>query len=87
MNSADMFYASLPKKNIVIYNRDKTEGRRNDDAEMRVKIENCINELMKKYNDEKKLFRFYRHYSDANGFNKALNKGLKQNGEDIGIDV
>lgn len=86
MNSADMFYAGLPKKNIVIYNREKTEGRRDDDAEMRVKIGKCISQLMKKYNDDKKLFRFYRHYADHTTFNAALNKGLKRIGKLIGVD-
>lgn len=86
MNSADMFYAGLPKKDIIIYNREKTEGRRNDDAEMRVKIENCILELMKKYNDEEKLFRFYKHYTDHTTFNAALNKGLKKIGKHIGVE-
>lgn len=86
MNSADMFYSDLPKKNILIYNREKTEGRRDDSAEMRVRIEKCITKLMKKYSDEKKLFRFYRHYANHMIFNAAINKGLKRIGKQIGVD-
>jgi len=86
MNSADMFYSSLPKKNILVYKREKTVGRRDDGAEMQVRIEKCIAKLIKKYSDEQKLFRFYRHYSNHATFNSALNKGLKKIGQLIGID-
>lgn len=86
MNSADMFYCGLPKKNIITYNREKTEGRRDDGAEMRVRIENCITKLIAKYNDDKKLFRFYRHYTNHIIFNAAINKGLKRIGKQIGVD-
>jgi hypothetical protein len=86
MNSADMFYSGLPQNNIVIYNREKTEGRRDDGAEMRVKLENCIVKLMDKYKDDKKLFRFYKHYADHATFNAAINKGLKRIGKQIGIE-
>lgn len=86
MNSADMFYSGLPKKNIVIYNREKTEGRRDDGAEMHVRIERCIAKLIDKYKDDNKLFRFHRHYSNHATFNAAINKGLKRIGKLIGVD-
>lgn len=86
MNSADMYYSGLPNKDIIIYNREKTGDRRDDDAEMRVKVEKCILGLIKKYNDDKKLFRFHRHYADHATFNTALNKGLKRIGKLIGVD-
>lgn len=87
MNSADMYYIELPdKKNILTYNRRKTESRRDDSAEMQVRIEKVISNLIAKYSDEKRLFRFYRHYVDPDGLNKAINKGLKQVGAKIGID-
>ncbi|MBF0649137.1 phage integrase SAM-like domain-containing protein [Dysgonomonas sp. GY75] len=86
MNSADMFYSGLPKKNIIIYNREKTEGRRDDGAEMRVRIESYIIKLIDKYRDDKKLFRFHRHYSNHAIFNAAINKGLKRIGKQIGAE-
>lgn len=86
MNSADMYTAELPKKNILTYNRQKTMTRRDDEAEMQIRIEKSIAGLLNKYKDEKKLFRFYKHYIDKEGFNKAINKGLKQIGKDIGIE-
>ncbi|MDR1716537.1 MAG: site-specific integrase [Prevotella sp.] len=86
MNSADMFSSGLPKNSIITYNREKTGSRRADRAEMRVKIEDCIIKLMDKYKDDKKLFRFHRHYSGSSNFNTAINDGLKRIGEQIGID-
>lgn len=86
MNSADMYNAELPKKDILTYNRQKTMTRRDDEAEMQIRIEKPIAGLLNKYNDEKKLFRFYKHYIDKEGFNKAINIGLKQVGQDIGIE-
>ncbi|MDR1884009.1 MAG: site-specific integrase [Prevotella sp.] len=86
MNSADMFLSGLPVNNTVIYNREKTEGRRDDKAEMHVKIESCIMKLMDKYKDDKKLFRFYRHYSNHAIFNATINKGLKRIGQQTGVN-
>jgi integrase len=88
MNSVDMYYANIQKQDIIIYNRRKTEGRRNDSAEMHVKIENCISQLILKYRDPggNKLFNFNSHYATPFNFNKALNKGLKQIGKILGIE-
>jgi integrase len=88
MNSADLFYAGSAEKDVITYNRRKTATRRTDKAEMRMRIEPCISALMKKYRDPdgKRLFNFYLHYGDAAGFNKAINKGLKQIGKKLGIE-
>lgn len=86
MNSADMFLSGLSENNIITYNREKTESRRTDGAEMRVRIENYIINLMDKYKDDNKLFRFHRHYVNPKIFNAAINKGLKRIGEQIGIN-
>ncbi|MNS80747.1 hypothetical protein D3C72_1144410 [compost metagenome] len=86
MNNTDMFYCSKPKGNLLIYNRRKTAGRREDNAEMHVRIEPCIKNLVAKYNDNEKLFRFSKHYKNQESFNKAVHKGLKIIGEKLGID-
>jgi len=88
MNSVDMFLSEPQKKGIIKYNRTKTKTRRSDEAEMQVRIEGCIKLLIDKYSDplKQRLFRFYKHYSDSQGFNKAINKGLKQIGEIIGVE-
>lgn len=88
MNSADMYYAEPVKRKTLIYNRRKTAGRRDDKAEMRVRIDSCLACLMEKYADPqgKRLFNFYTRYATPFNFNKALNTGLKQIGEILGIE-
>ncbi|CCZ08571.1 putative uncharacterized protein [Odoribacter sp. CAG:788] len=89
MNSADMFYTEGDGLDTIIYNRRKTARRRRDDnAEMHVRIEPCVIPLIEKYRDPKgaRLFSFYNHYTTSMIFNKAINKGLKQIGEKLGIE-
>jgi integrase len=88
MNSADMYYAEPVKRKTLIYNRRKTAGRRDDKAEMRVRIDSCLTCLMEKYADPqgKRLFNFYARYTTPFTFNKALNTGLKRIGGRLGIE-
>ena len=86
MNSVDMYYAQPTKEGVIIYNRQKTESRRDDDAEMRVKVEGCLSFLMDKYKAPQKLFNFHKRYVDHVGFNRAINLGLKQIGDEIGVE-
>lgn len=88
MNSADMFTVGGGEGQKVTYNRMKTKDRRLDRAKMQVDIPSIILPIMEKYRDRsgKRLFNFYKLYSDRKAFNKAINKGLKQIGEELGID-
>lgn len=87
MNSVDMYHAgALTKESVLGYNRRKTESRRDDSAEIRVRVEGAIAAIMERYQDDKQLFNFYRHYVDHEGFNKAINKGLKQVGQAVGVE-
>ena len=90
MNSADLYSCKPAKKGIITYNRMKTADRRDDGAEMEIKIENCIKSLVDKYSqkDGDQLFTFCNHYSDKHNFNRAINTGLKEIGkkEKIGVD-
>lgn len=86
MNSADMYYAGPIKDGILTYNRYKTKDRRDDKAEMRVKVPDCISLLLDKYKGRKQLFNFNKTHSDHIIFNRAINLGLKQIGAEIGID-
>lgn len=82
MNAADLL--SCPAQpldgDVIIYNRQKTASRREDEAEMHIRIEPQIAPLVEKYKDPmgKRLFRFHLHYSTGNTFNCALNQGLKR---------
>lgn len=88
MNSTDLFNASTIKNGAIVYNRMKTKDRRLDNAKMAVKISPMIEPLIEKYRDHtgKRIFNFYQFYADEKGFNKAINKGLKEIGTILGID-
>lgn len=84
MNAADLY--DCPAQNfgtheqVIVYNRKKTRTRRDDEAEMHIRIEPCIALLVEKYKDPKgeKLFCFHRKYASPNAFNVALRTGLLQ---------
>ena len=88
MNSADLYSCTSINENVLTYYREKTKTRRSDKAEMQVRIEDHIQELITKYRDSsgKFVFDFYKRYADFRTFNKAVNTGLKSIGEDIGVD-
>ena len=48
----------------------------------------CVSPLIARYSDKtgKRLLHFYLRYKDRVSFNKAINKGLKDVGEAIGVD-
>lgn len=78
INAADMFSCDRPKKSGVLhYCRQKTTNRRDDGAEMFVKIHPCIKEIMKEYSDAHRCFDYYLRYADKDVFTTALNQGLK----------
>lgn len=60
------------------YNRAKTKGRRDDEAFISVGIEPEALHIINKYRGIKKVFKFYRLYSDFRTFNRSANEGLRQ---------
>lgn len=88
MNSVDIYEANSLEGNTLLYNRAKTKDRRNDNAKMKVDIPTMILPIIEKYKDMKgkHLFRFYLDYADRKAFNKAINKGLKQIGDELEIE-
>lgn len=88
MNSADLFTATTMTDNSIVYYRKKTRDRRLDNAKMVVNIPNIIKPIIEKYRDNSgtRLFNFYQYYADEKGFNKAINKGLKEIGNLLGIE-
>lgn len=77
INAADMFSCTSPKKKILHYNRQKVADRRDDSAEMQVRIEPCIAEIIKDYKDTARCFSYYRIYANKNNFTTSLNGGLR----------
>lgn len=76
MNAADMYICPKAKKGIVHYSRKKTGERRDDGAEMCVRIEDCIKDIAKEYKGESRLFDYDRRYANVDTFTTALNQGL-----------
>lgn len=88
MNSADLYNCVELNGNVITYYRTKTTSRRYDKAKMQVKVPSMIMPLLEKYKDIKgqRIFNFHQHYSTADSFNKAINYGLKEIGQLIGVD-
>ena len=88
MNSADLYNCSIMEDEVITYYRTKTKDRRHDKAKMMVKVLPIIRPIMEKYKDKtgNRLFNFYHYYSTSDGFNKAINIGLKQIGEVLDIE-
>ena len=88
MNSADLYNVTDLNNGTITYNRMKTKERRLDGAKMQVNVPRLILPLIEKYRDRtgKRIFNFYKYYSNEKIFNKAINYGLKEIGTLLGID-
>ena len=88
INSVDLFNATEYDGKMLTYYRTKTKGRRMDKAKMLVAVPKILYPLFDKYRDRggKRIFNFYQSYANEKAFNKAINKGLKEIGDILGID-
>ena len=88
INSVDLYNATELRDNRLIYYRTKTKDRRLDKAKMEVIVPDMVLPIIEKYRDTtgQRLFKFYKDYRDHKAFNKAINKGLKEIGEQLGVD-
>ena len=77
INATDMFLCEKAKKGIVHYFRSKTTDRKDDKAEMFVRIEPCIHMIMKDYKDLERQFDYHKRYANRDVFTTALNQGLR----------
>lgn len=85
MNTADMYELCNCSDGIIVYERRKTKTRRSDKALMKVRVENVLFPLFEKYKGKNSVFSFMDRYKDSGIFNKMVNKGLKEVGEEIGV--
>ncbi|WP_295938216.1 phage integrase SAM-like domain-containing protein [uncultured Alistipes sp.] len=82
MNAVDLYRCPAQrlgkKEKVIVYNRSKTRTRRDDEAEMHIRIEPIILQLVEKYKDPsgEKLFCFHKRYASPSVFNSALKAGL-----------
>ena len=87
MNSADMYDTDAKLMDgCIAYRRKKTRDRRADEAYMEVTVPPEAEGLLAKYKGRGSLFSFRQRYSTEGEFNRAINKGLKQVGEVVGIN-
>lgn len=88
INEVDLYYCEDCKKDRITYQRMKTKNRRDDKAEISIKLQPEVKALMDKYKDPtgKRVFRFYLEYSSVDAFCSAINKGLKLIGKDLNVD-
>ena len=86
MNAVDMFNAPKPKKDIIHYCRQKTTTRRDDGAEMWIKVYPCIKEIMDEYKDDERCFNFHRRYSCITSFNQSLSLAFRRYVKDNGLE-
>ena len=101
MNAVDLYHCDNCKNGRITYNRTKTKNRRLDKAEISIKIEPEIQELVNKYRDPdgKRVFCFYKMYSNIDTFTSAINGfdrtdkkgnrhivGLKKVGDFVGVE-
>lgn len=87
MNTADLY--ALRKSdlsgNVLTYRRAKTDSRRQDHAEIQIRVEPEAEGLVRAYKGQKTLLSFADRYADFRGFNKAVNAGLKELGQLAGV--
>lgn len=79
MNAEDMHNApEKPKKDIIHYYRTKTRDLRDDQAEMYVRIEPCLKDIIKDYLGKSRLFNYHERFSSTDTMTSSINRGLYQ---------
>ena len=79
INAVDLFsVAEKPKDGVLHYFRTKTTDSKDDRAEMFVRIEPCIADIIQDYIGKDRVFNFYQMYNRNQGLTVAVNKGLKK---------
>lgn len=78
INLVDMYKCAKAKDGVIHYNRTKTMDKKADRAEMFVRVEPCVAEIMKDYRGAGLLFDFSERYVSANKMTTAVNAGLRQ---------
>lgn len=86
MNAVDMYSATEYDGERIVYNRTKTKDRRDDNARMEVVVHPLVRSLVEKYRGKERVFNFYERWGASSDFTRTLNLGLKEIGEELGID-
>jgi hypothetical protein len=89
MNAVDLYACNEVKGMQLIYFRQKTKDRRNDDAEMRINIPMEVAPIFEKYRalEGEYVFLFSQYYSENGSFTAAINIGLKSINKKLGLNI
>ena len=84
INTIDLYNLLKPVNDIITYNRAKTDSRRNDKAEMQIRVEPELKQIIEQYQGlDDKCFNIFQQYSNHEGFTRAFNNGLKRIGKEL----
>lgn len=88
MNPADLYDCRVFGDGVIRYWRVKTRSRREDGAEMCVRVEPEARELFERYRDAtgERVFDFHRRYRTAKSFYNALQRGMKLLGRAVEME-
>ena len=79
INSVDLYgIAEKPRGGVLHYFRTKTTDAKADRAEMYVRIEPCVEGLIREYAGKERVFDFSTRYANRTNFTVAINKGIRQ---------
>lgn len=87
MNTADIYRIRKGdiRDGVLTYKRAKTDSRRADKAEMRVRIEPEAKAVFDRYSGTRSPLGFDERYTTAKEFNRSVNIGLKEVGSLCGV--
>ena len=78
INIVDMYQCEKANGGVIHYFRTKTTDKKEDKAEMYVRIEPCIQAILREYKDKSRLLDLYRRYAGIDNTTLAVNDGLRQ---------
>lgn len=88
ININDLFHLSCERKGRLEYERSKTTTEKHyEQIPLSIKIEPELRVLLNKYSEGYFLSYFHTNYCNLNNFMRAVNKGLKDICENLGLEV
>lgn len=88
ININDLFHLSCERKGRLEYERLKTTTEKHyEQIPLSIKIEPELRILLNKYSEGYFLSYFHTNYCNLNNFMRAVNKGLKDICENLGLEV
>lgn len=86
LNLADIYDAPPPKDDVLIYHRRKTRDRRDDKAEMHVKIDPRIRPLYEQYRDPEGKYAFIHRCERLQSLRMLVSRALASAAGKLGIE-